>query len=225
VGSGHEADAGEQMSTPSSSVIEQLTKSSRRAGIASLLGVALVFVALIYSAIHLRSLKMQIDAAKNDLTARQAQLAKLDDEIRSKQLQVNVLNQVVATVASENSAATKQAYQSALQSNQGAAQVLPRVYFQLRTKAQMPRAKVVADALIAKGFSIPEFEIMYPHGTVRTFLRHFQNGPIVDQDLARIMEVLKQLDVKVEEQDFSDSKNDPSTKDFRNYELWFGPEF
>jgi len=212
------------MSGPSSSAMEQLGKSSRRAAVVSSLGVALVLVALIYSAVHLRSLKSEIDAANAELQARKDEVGKLDEQIRKKQLQVNVLNQVVATVASGNSEATKQAYQSALQSNQGAAEVLPRVYFQLRTKEQLPRAKAVAEALIAKGFSVPEFEIMYPHGTVRTFLRHFQNGPIVDEDRARIMEVLKELNVKVEEQDFSDSK-DPSTKQPRNYELWFGPEF
>ena len=212
------------MSPPSSSAIEQLRKSSQRAAVVSFLGVVLVFVALIYSAVHLRSLRSEIDGANAELTARKGELGKLDEEIRKKQLQVNVLNQVVATVASGNSAATKQAYQSALQSNQGAADVLPRVYFQLRTKAQLPRAKAVADALIANGFSVPDFEIMYPHGTVRTFLRHFQNGPIVDEDRARIMNVLGELNVKVEEQDFSGSK-DPSTKQPRNYELWFGPEF
>jgi hypothetical protein len=212
------------MSTPSSSAIEQLRKSSRRAAVASFLGVGLVFVALIYSAVHLRSLKSQIDSANAELKTRKDELGKLDEQIRDKSLQVTVLNQVVASVAQGNSAATSQAYQSALQSNQGAAEVLPRVYFQLRTQAQIPRAKAVADALIAKGFSVPEFEVMYPHGTVRTFLRHFQNGPIVDEDRARIMGVLKDLNVKVEEQDFSDSQ-DPSTKQPRHYELWFGPDF
>jgi hypothetical protein len=212
------------VSPPSPSAIEQLRKSSQRAAVVSFLGVGLVFVALIYSAVHLRSLKSEIDAANAELKTRKDELGQLDEQIRNKQLQVKVLNEVVASVASGNSAATKQAYQSALQSNQGAAEVLPRVYFQLRTQAQMPRAKAVADALIAKGFSVPEFEIMYPHGTVRTFLRHFQNGPIIDEDCARILEVLKDLNVKVEEQDFSNSR-DPSTKQPRNYELWFGPDF
>ncbi|HTC74452.1 MAG TPA: hypothetical protein VK684_02670 [Edaphobacter sp.] len=212
------------MSAPSSSAIEQLRKSSRRAAVASLLGVGLVFVALIYSAVHLRSLKAEIDDANAELRTKKEEMAKLDKQIQNKQFQVKVLNEVVANAAQGNSAATKQAYQSALQSNQGAAEVLPRVYFQLRTQAQMPRAKAVADALIAKGFSVPEFEIMYPHGTVHTYLRHFQNGAIVDEDRARILEVLKDLNVKVEEQDFSGSQ-DPSTKQPRNYELWLGQEF
>ncbi len=216
------------------STFEELKRSSQKSAVTSLLGVALVVIALLYSTVQLRSLKLAIDHAKAELSKANSQLldrqdaiARLDKEINEKQIQMTVLNSVVTNLGSAHPKETGQAYRSALKANPGADEALPRIYFQLRSEEQRPCAQKVAHALIAGGFSIPEFEVMYPHGTVRTFLRHFQNSQTTNEDLARIVKILGSLNVTVEEQDFSgkESKDSAEGLKVRNYELWFGPEF
>jgi hypothetical protein len=209
------------MSAPPSSAIEQLGKSSRRAAFVSFLGIGLVLVALIYSVVHLTSLKKQLD---DELKNKKVELLEFDKQIQEKQLQVKVLNEVVASAASTNSEATKQAYQSALESNPGAADLLPRVSIQLRDQAQLPRARTVANALLNEGFSVPEFEVLGAKGTVHTYLRYFQNTPQVVKDREHILKILKGLNVHIEEQDFSQPE-DSTTQQSRQYELWFGKDF
>jgi hypothetical protein len=63
----------------------KLARSSRRAGLVSVLGLVFLLGSIAYGYVHLRTVQVQIDTKRAELTALEGQLAKADAALKEKQ--------------------------------------------------------------------------------------------------------------------------------------------
>jgi septal ring factor EnvC (AmiA/AmiB activator) len=205
----------------------ELRRSSRRTAIASLLSGLIVLGSLAFSGYRLHSLRQEMQVLEGQLKDKKSQIDQLDAQIRQKEAQLRAINTAFFLAGSSDSQSaqqTNQALHDTLDANPSLATLLPRVYFHVRTKEQSARAKPLADALIAAGFSVPGMIIVGNKAPHETQLRYFERTDQAEKDRAHIHEVLSKLNINADEVYIAPSA-DLGPMRPRHFELWFGPSF
>jgi len=205
----------------------ELQRSSRRTAVASLLSALIIISSLGFSSYRLYSLGLKMQDLDEQLKVRKGQIDKLDDQIRQKEAQLHAINAaffLAGSSGSQSAQQTTQALHTLLDNNPSLATLVPRVYFHIRTEDQRQKAKPLADALIAAGFSVPGIENVGKKAPSETQLRYFEQTDQVEKDRTHIREVLSGLNVKAKEVYISPTQGSIGMRP-RHFEIWFGPEF
>jgi hypothetical protein len=211
----------------SAEAIEELGRSSRRAGVASLLGVLIVLASLGYSAWKLQALQGKVDAADQELKSKQQQIVGLDADIKVKQMQAQALQRTLLRAGSaspESGAQVQQALSAEIDSQPETAKFLPRVWLHIREESQRAKAKPVADALVAAGFSVPGIELVGKKAPDENQVRYFEKSDQATSDCKAIEDAVGKLNLAFEKRYIAPSPNLAPIHP-RHYEIWFGPEF
>ena len=205
----------------------ELQRSSRKTAVATLLSALIVIGSLAFSAYRLYSFRLELRDLDEQLKDKKSQYEKLDDQIHRKEAQLHAINAAFFLAGSSGSRSaqqTTQALHTLLDNDPSLARLVPRVYFHIRTEDQRQKAKPLADALIAAGFSVPGMIIVGTHAPDETQLRYFEQTNQVEKDRSHIREVLSVVNVKAKEVYISPTQ-DLGTIRPRHFELWFGPDF
>ena len=102
------------------------------------------------------------------------------------------------------------------------AKLTPQIYIHVTDEAQRQRARAVQQKLQDQGYLAPGIEIVSKVKVENTILKYFHDDEVEKQDTQQILTVLKGLGVKIENPDYVRGYN--RTR-FRQYEIWFGPDF
>jgi septal ring factor EnvC (AmiA/AmiB activator) len=207
--------------------VEQLGKSSRRAGIASLLGAIIVVGSLVYSALKLHALQQSVQAAEQELEAKKKQLQGLDAEIKEKQAQAQALQRTMLRIGSASTQSGQQvqeAFRAEIASRPETAQLLARVWLHIRDESQRAKAKTVAQALVTAGFSVPGIEMVGDKSPKENQVRYFEKNDQVTKDCDAIVDVAAKMNITLKKQYIPPSP-DLVAIQARHYEIFFGPDF
>jgi hypothetical protein len=209
--------------------IEKLGRSSRRAGVASLLGVLIVIGSLTYSALKLSSLQEQTDQKREELKALNAESESLSrsleaksQELDRKQRELELVNSALLQVGSSSQTGlnlVKQSLEKTIESDPNVARTIARVFIHIRDKSQHASARRIATLLQKQGFIVPGVEILVDRGPTTTQVRYFRRDEA--DEARRIVKILLEAGVR----DASESlvagyENSTGVKP-RQYEIWF----
>jgi hypothetical protein len=200
--------------------LSELQRSSLKTGVATLLSALIVLGSLAFSAYRLHGLDEQLKVKKS-------QYDELDGQIHQKEAQLQAINKVLFLAGSSGSQSaqeTTQALHTLLDNNPSLAMIVPRVYFHISTEDQRQKAKPLADALIAAGFSVPGIENVGSKAPNETQFRYFERTDQVEKDRSHIRDVLSGLNVRAKEVYISPAQISTRMRP-RHFELWFGPDF
>jgi septal ring factor EnvC (AmiA/AmiB activator) len=211
----------------SAEAIEELGRSSRRAAVASLLGVVIVLASLAYSGWMLHGLQEKVEKADEQLKSKQQQIQDLDADIKVKQMQAQVLQRTLLRAGSaspESGAQVQQALSAEIESQPETAKFLPRVWLHIREESQRGKASRVADALVAAGFSVPGIELVGKKAPDENQVRYFEKTDQATNDCKAITDAVGDLKLTFEKRYIAPSPNLAPIHP-RHYEIWFGLDF
>jgi hypothetical protein len=211
----------------SAEAIEELGRSSRRAAVASLLGVLIVLASLAYSGWKLHALQGKVETADQELKSKQQQIQDLDADIKVKQMQAQALQRTLLRAGSaspESGAQVQQALSAEIESRPETAKFLPRVWLHIREESQRAKAKPVAEALVAAGFSVPGIEFVGKKAPDKNQVRYFEKTDQATSDCKAITDTVAKLNLTFERQYIAPSADLVPIQP-RHYEIWFGKDF
>lgn len=212
---------------PSAAEIEKLGKSSRNAGIASLLGAFIVLASLAYSGYKLQHLQETVSAKEQELAEKQSQATILDSQIAQKKAEVDALQRTISAVGLQSEQAgqqVQQAFRAEIAKRPETAQLLPRVWLHIRDESQRARAKSVAEALLSAGFAVPGIEMVGNKAPNKSQVRYFEKNDQVTKDCDGIVAVAAKMNIALEKEYIPPSA-DLVAIQARHYEIFFGADF
>lgn len=212
----------------------RLARRSRRIALLSLIGAALVLIALVYGSVQLSRVEAARQAAQTDLKnieaklqsdqqaaqAAEAKLAQLNAEIEIANKAYQQLSKYVPAGTAEA------AVQQAVQSTPGQAALVPLIYLHIATEEQRPFAVQLGDKLRGAGYQVAKgIENVQAIAPQRSQLRYFFKTDN-DQGTQRMLEQLKSWGVDARAIYIGmDPKTSLRVLRPKQFELWLGKDF
>jgi hypothetical protein len=203
--------------------VEKLSRNSRRYAFLSLAGFLIIIAAFLYSfkqLSHLESIREQklaeiseLDNKKSDL---ETQLTEVEERLRTANQKAQILNSVVNQVSRTDKGA-QSTIQQTIESNPAAAEILPRVYIEIRDEGQRARATEIAKVLEEHQYLIPRFEVVGENMPNKAQVRYYRESETAEVNA--IVQILKGVNLQAEPKLMTGISDKARP---RHYELWLG---
>jgi hypothetical protein len=203
---------------------EQLARRSRVVAFWSAVGALLTLSALVFSSIHLASVRGKTQEVETRLKAEQAELEQVETRLEQVKAQLKRTVDVYGltlNLVSKSPEGTTAAFKQAVSQVQGAAGIT----IQIAYKNQLDKAKDIASQLRTLGYEVPPdqtIEIRGAHISEGTYLRYFFQS---DEALAnQIVNQIKGMGVDVQPYSLIGAK-DLGEVHPRNFEFRLGQKY
>jgi uncharacterized protein YoxC len=211
---------------------ERKLKSLKRASQVIAALSIMAFLALLgYSAYKLYSINRNIADAKENLKDMNAEVERLANDIKVKQKEFDELNEKSKAISEVNDKIAnidrkivEQAVNEVIQSSPRTADVLPRIYIQIRDESQRPPARRIASRLQANGFIVPGIENVGDKASGSTTVKYFHKNDEEANDAKKIVDILRGEKIMADAKYTSGYDGSNKVRP-RRYELWLGAEF
>jgi cell division septum initiation protein DivIVA len=190
------------------------------------------FFALVgYSAYKLYSINRQTAEATAKLNIVKKEVGQLESDIESKREQITeldkkieALNKINSKISIENPQIVRQAIKEVIDSSPNTADILPRIYIQIKDESQRPRARQIANKLEDNKFIVPGIENVGEKASGNTVLKYFHKTDEENADAKKIVDLLRGEKIVADAQYTPGFENSNRIRR-RHYELWFGSDF
>jgi uncharacterized protein YoxC len=211
---------------------ERKLKSIKRVSqVIAALSIAAFLALLGYSVYRLYSINREIEDAKEELSKMNAQREILAKDIKDMEQKFNelsnkykVVSEVNDKIANIDRKIVKQAVDEVIKAAPRTADILPRIYIQIRDESQRARAKLIASRLQQNGFIVPGIENVGEKASGNSVLKYFHKNDEEAGDAKKIAEILQGEKIAADPK-YTPGFDDSSKIRPRHYELWLGSDF